>query len=74
MAVSVFPRETRCECCGATVALDPLGWLCYEEGGYERCVCGQALPCSECGADVFVFVGDLSLWQSAAVYFSGVTH
>lgn len=69
-----MPRETRCECCGEAVLLDALAWLVYCEGEPARSVCGQAVQCEACGADVFAFVGDLTLCHAAAVYFSGVTH
>lgn len=65
------PRKAACERCGATVALDPLGWLWYTEA--DLSCGGQAVEC-ECGADVFVFVGEPSLRASAAEYFTGVTH
>lgn len=74
MAAKRMPRETLCECCGAVVPLDVLGWLWYEENDWERSVAGQARQCESCGADVYAFVGDLSLCESAAAYFSGVTH
>jgi len=73
--VSSRPTEIVCHACGEAVLLDPLGWLYYwEEHDPSRSIGGQVEQCDACGELVFAFVGDLSLAQTAAAYFSGVTH